>query len=187
MPRTRYRIAGPVLIGPVCIDECARQGSSYGTGHKGWHGPLIVNFTIKETEMPTITFPNLTLTTVNNLTTTIRVTYTVEFTEFERSLAGLGMNFHDHIDVYGVDGSVDTLLLADPLPNFGTHSIAVTAGAGTQRFNIDRSIVVARSLLQEDTAVGDSDEIRCKVRIHSVGMPPELTPDAFTDLEVIAN
>ena len=137
--------------------------------------------------MPTITAPNLTLTTVNNQTTTIRVTYTVAFSQLERGLAGLGMDYHDHIDVFGRDGSTDTLLLAEPLPNFGTHSIPVTSGSGTQTFNIDRSIVVARSLLQEDTAVGDSDEIRCKIRIHSVGMPPELTPDVFTDQETIAN
>jgi hypothetical protein len=137
--------------------------------------------------MPTVTNPNLTLTTVNNASTTIRVTYRVEFSQFERSLAGLGLQYHDHLDMFGLDGAVNTLLLEEPLPNFGTHTIAVTAGSGTQIFNIDRSITVARSLLQEDPAVGDSDEIRCKIRIHSDGFPPEFTPDIFTDQETIAN
>jgi hypothetical protein len=136
--------------------------------------------------MPTVKFPNMTLTTTDNAATKIRVTYSVEFSEIERNLAGLGLLYHDHIVVVGVDGTVDTPLLEDS-PNFGTRTIAVTPGAGVQSLDMDRTIVVARSLLQEDSGAGDTDEIRCKIRIHAEGFPAEWSPDAFTNQRTIAN
>ena len=42
--------------------------------------------------MATVTNPNLTLTTVNNTSTTLTVTYNVEFDEVERNLVSLGVN-----------------------------------------------------------------------------------------------
>ena len=125
--------------------------------------------------------PNLSLTTTDG-NTTIRVTYEAVFTEFERNLADLGMNFHHHINVIGVDpagGTEGTTLANFPLTNF-----AVTAGTGEQRIPRDHSLTVPRSSLQEDTG-GDTDEIKCKVRIHAKGLPDDFTPDVFTDQEIL--
>ena len=52
--------------------------------------------------MPTINSANLTLTTVGQ-TVTVNVTFNAVFTPFERQLAGLGLKFHPHVDVWGMD------------------------------------------------------------------------------------
>lgn len=130
--------------------------------------------------MPTITSPALALITVDD-NVTVSVTYNAVFTSFERQLAGLGMNFHEHLDVFGMDppGSLTGTLIA----SFPQTRFAVTAGAGSQTIPRSVQMVLSRSSLQEDTSVGDADEIRVKIRVHSVGLPPIFTPDAFTDEE----
>jgi hypothetical protein len=132
--------------------------------------------------MPEVLNPTLTLTTVNS-DTTIDVTFDVEFSEFERNLAADGMGFHQHIDVIGVDpaGSTTGTVLA----SFPSRSIAVSQGAGSLTIPRTASLTVTRASLQEDPAAGDSDEIRCKIRIHSVGLPPTFTPDVFTVQRVL--
>jgi hypothetical protein len=132
--------------------------------------------------MPEVENARLTLTTVDNEDTTIRVTYTAVFSEFERNLAGLGMKYHHHINVLGVDPSGSTT--GDNLANFPKVGFAVTAGTGEQRISRDHELTVERSVLQEDTGT-DTDEIRCKVRIHAVGLPDPFTPDVFTEQETI--
>jgi hypothetical protein len=140
------------------------------------------NLFTQETDMPTVLNPTLTLTTVNS-DTTIDVTYDVEFSEFERNLAADGMRFHHHIDVIGVDPAGSTT--GTTLVSFPTSNIPVTQGAGSLVVARNASLTVLRSLLQEDAAAGDSDEIRCKIRIHSVGLPPDFTPDVFTVQRVL--
>jgi hypothetical protein len=130
--------------------------------------------------MPTVSNTNLMLTTVNN-TVTVNVTYDATFTPFERQLAGLGMDFFEHIDVIGIDppGSTTGAVLA----NFPNPPYAVTVGSGAQVISRNVSLPLSRSSLQEDPTVGgvaDDDEIRCKIRIKSKGLPPEFTPDEFT-------
>ena len=132
--------------------------------------------------MPSVNGANLTLTTVNQ-NVTINITFNAVFTAFERQLSGLGMNFHQHIDVIGVDPSGGTT--GTTLTSFPTTAFAVTVGAGSQTIPRNASITVTRASLQEDTAAGDNDEIRCKIRIHSVGLPPVFTPDNFSDQEVL--
>jgi hypothetical protein len=66
----------------------------------------------------------------------------------------------------------------------------VPAGAGPISIPRNRTIVLTRAQLDEDPSIiigpdFDADEIRCRIRIHSVGIPPEVTPDAFTDQEVL--
>jgi hypothetical protein len=129
--------------------------------------------------MPSISATTLTLTTVN-LDTTINVTYNATYTPFERQLAGLGMTFHEHIDVEGVDGAVGTTITTFPLANH-----AVTVGAANQVIARNVSKTVTRASLQEDPAAGDNDEIRAKIRIHAIGLPPEFTPDAFTPQQIL--
>ncbi len=132
--------------------------------------------------MPSVNSAQLTLTTIGT-NVTINVTFNAVFTAFERQLAGLGMTFHEHIDVFGIDppgSTTGTVITSFPSPNF-----AVTVGAGSQTIPRSVSMVVSRASLQEDAGVGDADEIRCKIRIHSVGLPAEFTPDIFTDQEVL--
>ena len=132
--------------------------------------------------MPTTNNRQLTLTTVG-ANVTINVTYNAVFSVFERHLAGLGLVFRERIAVIGVDpagATTGTVLTSFPSPN-----LAVTDGAAVQTIARNVSMTVARAMLQEDPAVGDSDEIRCRIRIEAIGLPPGVTPDAFTDQEVL--
>jgi hypothetical protein len=132
--------------------------------------------------MPSVNSAALTLTTTGQ-TVTLSVSYNAVFTAFERQLAGLGMTFHEHLDVFGIDppGSLTgTLLDTFPLTPF-----TVSAGAGPLIVPRSVQMDMTRSELQEDTGVGDSDEIRVKIRIHSVGLPPEFSADIFTDQETL--
>ena len=138
--------------------------------------------------MPTVQNPTLTLTTVNQ-NTTISVSFDTVFSEFERQLHGLGMTFHPHVDVIGVDpagsttGTVLSLSQSFPKNNYN-----VTAGSGDQTIPRTMAITVGRAELQEDPTVGgvaDDDEIRCKIRIHSVGLPPDFTEDEFTPQQIL--
>jgi hypothetical protein len=136
--------------------------------------------------MPTVTNPVLTLTTIG-ANTTIGVTYDANYSAFEAALAGLGMTFHAHIDVQGMDPAGS--LTGTTIISFPNDPHPVTAGAGAQV--LPRSptpITVARFLLQEDRTVGgvaDDDEIRAKIRIHSVGLPDEFTADVFTPQQIL--
>jgi hypothetical protein len=129
--------------------------------------------------MPTVENADLTLTTVDGRVT-IRVTYDARFTPFERQLADLGMRYHSHVNALGMDpaGSLTGANLAGV--DFPTQNFPVTAGTVDQVLSRDESQTVIRDLLQEDPNSGDADEIRCKIRIHSVGIPPEFTEDEFT-------
>jgi hypothetical protein len=131
--------------------------------------------------MPTVSNTALTLTTVNS-DTTITVDFDTEFNEVERNLRGLGVTYHPHIDVIGVDGATRNVLIADAFPhtNFG----AVTAGVGPQTISRSMSITIPRSSLQEDTG-GDEDEISCDIRIHTVGLPATFTADVASPTRVL--
>ena len=133
--------------------------------------------------MPTVTGANLTLTTVD-ANTTINVKYTATFTVFERHLAKLGMVFRERIRVFGVDPPGSTT--GTVLHNFPAPNLPVTDGNSPQTISRNVSITVPRPSLQEDSGLGDNDEIRCRIRIAALGLPPTETPDVFTDQEVLA-
>ena len=140
--------------------------------------------------MPTVTNPTLTLTTVgsgSSAEVTIDVTFDAVFTELERNLAVLGLKFHRHINVYGMDpsGSLTGIEISGTEGLFPHINFALTQGSGDEIIPVSASQTVLRSVLQEDTALGDADEIRCKIRIHCVGMPPEFTEDVFTSQQVL--
>jgi hypothetical protein len=132
--------------------------------------------------MPTAANRQLTLTTVGP-DTTIKVTYDAKFSVFERHLAGLGLIFRERIAVIGVDPPGSTT--GSVLTNFPSPNLAVTDGTTEQTIARNVSKTVTRASLQEDSGVGDDDEIRCRIRIEIVGFPPEVTPDAFTDQEIL--
>ena len=118
--------------------------------------------------MPTVSNPNLTLTTVNNTSTTLTVTFDVEFNEVERNLVSLGVDWHPHIDIIGYDGpSGETELMRDAFPH---TTLDVSVGRGNQTLRgVPYSATVSRAALQEDTN-GD-DEIKCNIRMHAGGLP----------------
>jgi hypothetical protein len=131
--------------------------------------------------MPEITNANLTLSESENQVT-IRVRYDVTFSPFERTLADLGLNFHTHTSVHGIDGATVGGALAGI--DFGTPGFAVTAGSSDQLFHRDESRTVSRTLLQEDP-VGDPDELKVKIRVHSP-LPAEFVEE-FTDQETLSS
>lgn len=138
--------------------------------------------------MPGTNSRNLTLTPVGANFRVI-VTYNALFTAFERNLAGLGMRFVEQISTLGVDppGSTTGTVLAE----FPAQTIAVPPGAGPVTVPRTREIVLTRAQLDEDPSnplLGpnfDRDEIRCRIRIESRGLPAAVTADEFTDQEGI--
>jgi hypothetical protein len=105
------------------------------------------------------------------------------FSEFERRLTTLGVTFRSSLELIGVDppgsttGSVffSTVLAID-----------VTDGAGELSVPCSFSLTFSRTSLDEDpsgflrNADSDTDEYRGRIRIHTIGLPPEFTPDVFT-------
>jgi hypothetical protein len=130
--------------------------------------------------MPTTSNRDLTLITEGK-NTTIKVTYKAIFSPFERHLAANGLKFVERIRVIGVDppGAVTGTTLHQFTPN----TLPVTAGTTKQIINRERSMTVTRASLQEDTGLGDDDEIRCRIDIDMIGMPTDIT--AYTDQEVL--
>ena len=141
--------------------------------------------------MPVIRNPQLTLTR-NGSDIKINVTYKADFNTFERRLVGLGLKYRQRIAVIGVDppGATSGAVLAVSSRFQNPSFLEVTDGAGKQTVDGGDSIIVSRAELDEDSnpLVGadvDPDEIRCRIRIEAFGLPPAVTPDAFTDQEVL--
>jgi len=134
--------------------------------------------------MPTTDSRKLTLTRVGEDKVKIEVTYNAVFSVFERRMIQFGLVFKEQIAVIGVDppGSTTGTVLANFEPE---ETIPVTDGDVPQPILRSRTLVVDRTLLQEDPAVGDADEIRCRIQIAAIGLPPGVTPDEFTDEQVL--
>ena len=128
--------------------------------------------------MPTVNSATLTLTT-RDQTVEVEVEYEVSITSFERQLCELGMGIHSHVDLLGVDAGGHTVLTTFP-----RDELSVTANT-PQPMTRKLSMGLPRSALQEDTGLGDADEISVNVRLHSYGIPPELTPDFFSPQKVL--
>ena len=139
--------------------------------------------------MPGTNSRNLTLTR-EGTNVRVTVTYNALFSAFERALAGLGMQFVERISTLGVDppGSTTGTVLAGG--EFAPQVILVPPGAGPISVPRSRQIVMTRAQLNEDgnpfiSPEIDADEIRCRIRIESRGLPAAVTPDEFTDQEVL--
>ncbi|SRR6266498_321447 len=123
---------------------------------------------------------------------TINVTYDAIFTVFERRLAGLGLKFFEFIDVIGVDppgATTGTLLKNFPFTLLPVTDISQD-DTGAQTISRNVSISVARTVLDEDSDPRlnpdvDADEIRCRIRLAAIGLPPGLTRDAFTNQDIL--
>lgn len=114
--------------------------------------------------MPTVSNVNLILTTVDTRVT-IRVTYDVEFTTFERKLTELGLSYDTHVTIHDFDGG-DTpgAQVLDFYP--ARRVIPVASGTGNWTWSGDESRTVARSSLQADAGAND-DELKAVVRVHA--------------------
>lgn len=97
----------------------------------------------------------------------IQVTYKAVFSPAERNLITSlpGFKFQETIQLTGVDtGSTGEILIEKLLP---VQDIPLTSN-GPLTIQRTRTIKALRSLLQEDSAPGDADEIRCNIQIISV-------------------
>jgi hypothetical protein len=131
--------------------------------------------------MPTVTNPNLTLTTSEGQVT-VRVRYDATFTPFERKLAELGLTYHSHITVHGIDDTVvgPSIVAVD----FPTRHFPITPGSSDLVLPRDESETVGRGVLQEDPGAA-TDELKAKIYIHADNFPLERTEDTFTDEEIL--
>ena len=119
--------------------------------------------------MPTITNATLTLTETTTQLVTVKVTYDANFTRVERQLFGLGLSYHSHVTVHGVDGSTVGGTPAQHRLSARLHRRSRWADCRHDGSNAPRSWRSTRSaaaLLQEDP-FGDPDELKCNIRIHS--------------------
>jgi hypothetical protein len=107
---------------------------------------------------------------------TIEVTYKAVFSVVERNfIASSGFQCLENIQVIGIDPpslTTGQILVEKVLP---VQEIEVTSGLIPLTVSRTRTIKVLRSLLQEDTAPFDADEIRCKIQILS-GLASGFTP-----------
>lgn len=137
--------------------------------------------------MPTTRNRELTLTRQGE-SVTIKVNYDAVFSPFERHLAKLGLRFRERIAVIGVDPPGATT--GTVLGNFLAQFIPVPDGSTELPVPRERIRTLSRTALDEDQGPFvfpdfDADEIRCRIRIEAIGLPPAVTPDAFTDQEVL--
>jgi hypothetical protein len=111
----------------------------------------------------------------------IEVTYDAVFSVSERSLTTppFEWKFLETIQVIGVDLPFGTgeILVEKMLP---VQEIPVTAGPGSLTVPRIRTVKALRTLLQEDPAPGDADEIRCHIQILPVAA------SGFTPQQVLA-
>jgi hypothetical protein len=131
--------------------------------------------------MPTVENADLTLKTVDD-TVTIIVDFDGRFSPFERQLAALGMSYHSHADVVGIDNGTD---IGPTIVSFDHEPFEVTQGSGDQVIHQTLKLKVDRSTLQEDPDPGNADELKVKIRIHAPETPVEFSDEVLTDQEVL--
>ncbi len=131
--------------------------------------------------MPSVTSANLTLSESNGIVT-MTITFLPTFSNFEKELGSLGCTYDADYTVHGVDnGAPGPELTRVDIPN-----MAIPVARTLPVLPVFQQVDVARTLLDEDPAAGDGDELKVKIRIHS-HIPPEFTADVFTDQEVLTS
>jgi hypothetical protein len=136
--------------------------------------------------MPTVANAVLTLPR-NGASVVINIAYDAVFTEFERHLARLGLAFREELTLIGVDppgGTTGQTVFSL------VRSIPVSDGTGELSVHRVFFTPFSRNSLDEDSSpfLGpdfDQDEYRVRIRILAVGLPPAVTPDAFTTQAVL--
>jgi hypothetical protein len=135
--------------------------------------------------MPTTTNPVLTLTNETTGTDiTVRVEYDITFNRLERNLAQLGMNFKDAVDVFGIDPPGSTS--GTKLRSLGGGQLDVPPVSSSAKLHRKHELVMSRASLNEDpgTLVPDNDEIRCRIRFLTSGLPAA-SSETFTNQVIL--
>jgi hypothetical protein len=141
---------------------------------------------MKEFDVASILNQNLALIVDAANSVKVRVEYDAVLTELERNLAGLGIVYREHIHAFGDDPSNDdNLALAPNSVIFPDQNLPVTAGSGALTLHRTREIRVDRKQLQEDTFLGDDDEIFCQITLTPVGAPTPVARN--TPVRVLGN
>ncbi len=109
---------------------------------------------------------------------TVTVTYKAMFSPLDRQMASQGLRFRENIVLQGMDGSNATNLTW--LEHF---YFSLTAGTGDLTIPRESKKTISRSVLQEDVAAGDADEIRAMIHITPVGLPEP--KQAFTEVKTV--
>ena len=115
----------------------------------------------------------------------IEITYRVVFSKFERNLAGLGLKFREVVSVFGADPPGSTTSAEPDLFRL-VETLEVTPGNQDQVMDRRHVEIVDNHFLDEDpsTIVSDDDEIRCRIEIEALGIPPAVTR-AFTNQVIL--
>jgi len=137
--------------------------------------------------MPKTTNPVLTLTNENPGTgtdITVKVEYDITFNRLERNLAQLGMNFKDDVDVIGIDPPGSTT--GTPIRRLGGGKLDVPPVSSSAALHREHKLVMSRASLDEDpgTPLPDNDEIRCRIRFLTGGMPAA-SAETFTNQVIL--
>jgi hypothetical protein len=129
--------------------------------------------------MPTVSGAQMAINFTSANNATIRVTFNVTFTPFERQLAQNGLVFTESIEVMGRDASRNQLLQS--FPEGPSAVIPVPApGAANATVPRERTLGTTRTILNEDSPEHGADEIRCRISIkHNFPLPQ--TAGIFTN------
>jgi len=116
---------------------------------------------------------------------TVNVKYIARFSPLEMFFYENGARFFEAINIVGMDSSDVLSGNFKVLAYFPTTELPVleAINSSTRRLNRDRTMVVDRAKLQEDTNLGDEDEIRCRITISPLYLPAEAT--AWTNQEIL--
>ncbi|HEX8248356.1 MAG TPA: hypothetical protein VF599_09310 [Pyrinomonadaceae bacterium] len=136
--------------------------------------------------MPTITNRILALPEAPEAGTgkiNVDVRYTINFTQFERNLVGLGLTFRELVEVFGVDAEQRT---SHRLFRVAFGQVPVTAN--TAQLNRHHTKIVSRASLDEDAGIFtlDDDEIICRIQILPIGLPSAFT-NSFTNQVILSD
>jgi hypothetical protein len=138
--------------------------------------------------VPKVKNAKLALPRVNGFVK-IKISYDAVFSEFDRHLVGLGVTFEEQITFIGVDppGGTTGLEVFTVV-----HPIPVADGDGAISVPREFTGQSSRGNLNEDPGPGkivgadfDADEYRARIRIKAKGLPPVVTPDVFSNQEVL--
>lgn len=124
--------------------------------------------------------------TLSGANVTLTVRYRVLVDPIDRHFAMNGVRYTERVRVLGVDagaGIPDQIVatrffndINDDIANGSGEFINSSAGVSVQALTRERSITLSRAALNEDPAVGDNDEIRCEISIHSTTFPTVANP-----------
>ena len=115
----------------------------------------------------------------------IEITYRVVLSKIVRKFGGLGVKFRGVVRLVGVATPGDEASAEPDLFRL-VETLEVTPGNQDQVMDRRHVEIVDNHFLDEDpsTIVSDDDEIRCRIEIEALGIPPAVTR-AFTNQVIL--